>query len=587
MTRRPFSENPPRTHTLHMLPYAMAFFIAISVACFLIFLTARGASGQPGEGAVDTDAEGAPYTAGELIVSYEEGASPAARIASSAEGTVAEELPSVDAQLLDFPEIKNVASQENRERLLEEKRREIESDPSVKAADYNYRRTSLAVPNDPRFDEQWNMRTVRAPAAWDTARGNAATNIAVIDSGIDLDHPDFAGKITAAVDCTTPTGADGEERTCEPGDAESMEDETGHGTHVAGIATAATDNNEGIAGTCPDCGLMVANTNIKAAPSTYDVAAVIEAISWAAREDADVINMSLGGSGDIAAERDAVNKAWEAGVTVVAAAGNENSNVRFFPAAYENVIAVSATTRQNARAGYSNFGGWVDVSAPGGSGAAASGSILSTVPVAMGEYGTKNGTSMASPVVAGVAGLLASQGRSNAETRERIEATAVDLGPRGKDNAFGHGRVDAAAAVGALPANTPPRIANPYPRPTSRLNTNVATIRAIIRDSETELQRKDIRLVVDGRRVNFTYNANNDRLTKRISLAPGRHRARIIATDEEGVRTITEWGFVTSAPPRRAAQGNAGSGGTDRATAAPPPRPGQSISQSITINQSR
>jgi hypothetical protein len=153
---------------------------------------------------------------------------------------------------------------------------------------------------------------------------------------------------------------------------------------------------------------------------------------------------------------------------------------------------------------------------------------------------------MSSPVVAGVVGLLASQGRSNVEARERIEATATDLGRRGKDAAFGHGRVDAAAAVGARPRNTPPKVASFRPRPGASLRGNQVRIVAVVRDRETDLTRRNISLVVDGRRVGFRYNAANDRLVQVIRVRPGNHRVRIVVRDGWGLSDSRLWRFSTA-----------------------------------------
>lgn len=565
MQRESFSRTPARPRRLHSHRHAAALFLALAAACLLVFLSARGASGQAGEGEVDEDPGGAPYVAGELIVTYEESIpeAPVERVTEEVESTVEDSLPAVDAQLLGFPEVKREGSREEREETLEDKKRELEQDPAVEAVDYNYLKELEANPNDPLFGRQWHLRSIAAPVAWNRENGDSATRIAVIDSGVDLDHPDFAGgKIEGRINTTGDRGG--------PNDAN---DTNGHGTHVAGIASAATNNNRGVAGTCPDCSLLIARAESRSGAITD--ASVIAAVNWATANNADVINMSYSAESPSTAERNALNLASNDGITLVAAAGNQDNNRPRYPAAYGNVISVSATTRQETRADYSNFGSTIDVSAPGGSSGQGN-PVYSTLP---GGYGNKSGTSMSSPVVAGIAGLLSSQGFSNAEIRQRIQATATDLGPRGKDRFFGHGRVDAAAAVGARPRNTRPSIVNFSPRPGFKARGKRVRISATVRDPQTNLRKPNITLFVDGRRAAFRYNVSTDRLVKPIRLSPGRHRIRIVARDGWGLSNSKAWRFSVA---KKKSGRNAGQGERGVRNA-----PGQSVSQNASVTQSR
>lgn len=164
---------------------------------------------------------------------------------------------------------------------------------------------------------------------------------------------------------------------------------------------------------------------------------VIEGIYWSVQNEAKAINLSLGGPGQSWAMERAINYAWERGVVVVAAAGNQNSSTPNYPSGYANVMSVAATNKKDNKAPFSSHGK-IDVSAPGVG-------ITSTVPG--GGYEAYSGTSMASPHVAALAGLLAAQGRSAVEIRERMQATTKDLGPVGKDAYYGWGRIDASEAV--------------------------------------------------------------------------------------------------------------------------------------------
>lgn len=541
MPRRSFSGILAQARRPHPYRHAMAFLLALAVACSLVLLTARGASGQAGEGEVDEDPGGAPYAAGELIITYEESIpqAPVARITEEVESTVEDSLPAVDAQLIEFPEVKREGSQEEREQTLEEKKEELERDPAVEAVDYNYLKTLEARPNDPQFGRQWHLGRISAPPAWNRENGDSGTRIAVIDSGIDLDHPDLRGKIDLTCDATGANVLNqGTAAACdENGDAN---DTDGHGTHVAGIAAAATDNGTGVAGACPDCRLMAAK--VEDADGSITLFAVNSAVVWATDRGADVINMSYSGEAPAASERRAIDRAARRGVSLVASAGNESTKRARYPAAYGNVISVAATTRQDTRARYSNRGPTIDVSAPGGSSGRGN-SVFSTLP---GAYGNKIGTSMSSPAVAGIAGLLSSQGRSNTGIRQRIQATAVDLGPRGRDGSFGHGRVDAAAAVGARPRNTHPIIGGFRPKPGATLGARRVRVSAVVRDRQTDLRRSDITLIVDGRRLKFRYNASNGRLVRVIRVAPGKHAARIVARDGWGLGSSRVWRFSTT-----------------------------------------
>lgn len=368
---------------------------------------------------------GAAYVAGELIITYKEDVSEDASSDVTEnlpeQAQVADELPLVDAQVIELPGIKDEPSQAQREQSLERAKERISDDPAVEAVDYNYVRRFSYTPNDPRFRDQYGLRQIEAPRAWDRTRGRATVRIGVVDSGIRASHPDLNGKLAAQYDFASGDGV--------------AEDTVGHGTHVSGVAAAETGNRAGVAGACPNCKLVVAKVDRR---GEIDAAAVIKGINWAANRGAKVINLSLGAPGYVEAEARAVSYAQRRGAVVVAAAGNANSTVREYPAAYRGVLAVAATTRAGTRANFSNRGDWIDVAAPGVG-------ILSTAPRG---YTTLSGTSFSSPYVAGVAGLLASQGRGPAAIIRRITSTATDLGPAGRDPYYGAGRLDAAAAVG-------------------------------------------------------------------------------------------------------------------------------------------
>lgn len=282
------------------------------------------------------------------------------------------------------------------------------------------------TPNDPMLPDQWGLARVEATLAWGVTRGSSTIRIAILDTGIDAEHGDITPKVVAARNFTT---------------SRTVNDRNGHGTHVAGIAAAVTNNARGIAGLGFDSVLM--NGKVLGDNGSGQWSWVASGIIWAADNGARVINLSLGATSHSAAVEDAVNYAWGQGAVLVAAAGNSNTDTFFYPAAYPNVIAVAATDRNDARATFSNFGLWVDVAAPGVD-------ILSTIPRhrRTDRYALMSGTSMASPFVARLAGLVWTTtywGTNNLAVRDRIQAT-VDLITT--DQPIG-GRINAARAVGA------------------------------------------------------------------------------------------------------------------------------------------
>jgi subtilisin family serine protease len=285
--------------------------------------------------------------------------------------------------------------------------------------------------NDPRRGEQYPLDRVQAGKAWEITRGSDQVVVAIIDTGIDLGHPDLKSKLVAGTN------------TLEAGSP--PRDDRGHGTHVAGIAVAATNNREGIAGLASNCRLMPVRVTGNQGGTTGSVAA---GLVWAADHRADVANMSLGFYEESDTLRRAVDYALSKNVVLVSTMGNDRQEKPRYPAAYPGVIAVGSTDAQDQRSGFSNYGSWMSVSAPGKD-------VLSTFPtytvrlVNTPGYGFMTGTSMAAPLVSGLCGLVRSKhpGMAPAEVKRLIEETARDLGDPGPDVHYGHGRIDAYAAL--------------------------------------------------------------------------------------------------------------------------------------------
>jgi len=309
----------------------------------------------------------------------------------------------------------------------------LEGHPWVLSAEFNWIIRALGfTPNDPRLPDQWGLARVESTQAWGVTRGRSDIRIAILDSGINAEHEDIRSKVVAAQNFTlSPT----------------VDDRTGHGTHVAGTVAAVTNNALGIAG----LGFSSVLMNGKVLGDNGDGQAMwlVNGIFWAVSNGARVINMSVGFTELCTSVQSAIQYAWSRGVVLVAAAGNNNHAKYIYPAAFPNVIAVGATDRNDARwicpntRQASNFGYWVDVAAPGAD-------ILSTAnpwwPWSP-RYVSRSGTSMAAPFVAGLAGLLWTTpfGTSNHAVRDRIWVTAD---PITTDQPIG-GRINAARAVGA------------------------------------------------------------------------------------------------------------------------------------------
>jgi thermitase len=211
-------------------------------------------------------------------------------------------------------------------------------------------------------------------------------------------------------------------------------DGNGHGTHAAGIAAAITNNTRGIAGMAPDAKIYAVRVLDDSGSGTLQN--VANGIIHAADNGADVISLSLGSPNDSITLKEAVDYAWNKGVVVVAAAGNDGSSQPAYPAYYSNAIAVAATDSDESKASFSNYGSWVDVAAPGVN-------IYSTYTDS--SYASLSGTSMATPHVAGLAGLLDAQGRSASEIRATIENTADPIS--GTGTYWSKGRINAYRAV--------------------------------------------------------------------------------------------------------------------------------------------
>jgi thermitase len=323
------------------------------------------------------------------------------------------------------------------------------------------RHSTVASPNDPGFSaHQWGLQTVEALRAWSllpgrylsgTAAGAPRLKVAVLDSGVDCTHPDFKNAGAASNDAAAGGQIDfADSRAPTPTTiatpACSWQDDYGHGTHVAGIIAAATNNGAGVAGLGYPVQVMVYKVLDNQGKGLDSV--IAEAIMGAANSGAAVISMSLGSFGYSQTLQDAVTYAWQHNAVVVAAAGNNASSALFFPAAANHVVGVAAIDNTGNRASFSNHGDYVDVAAPGVN-------IYSTVPTYPVTQGVQNyafyyGTSMAAPFVSALGGLvaMATPGLAADGVAARIEQSAASSASGGGwDESLGYGVIDSWRAL--------------------------------------------------------------------------------------------------------------------------------------------
>lgn len=350
---------------------------------------------------------------------------------------------------------------------------------------WRYAQAVEVVPNDPyylpqrnqRRYQQWAWPKVNANYAWSLTKGGAGLTVAVLDTGVDLDHPDLKDRVAAGIsivnqkDYSPPAGG---------------RDDNGHGTHVAGLIGAATDNGVGVAG-CTWTGRMLSVKVLDQEGAGTD-ADIAEGIRWAADQGARIINLSLGGTSDTgeapAVLQAAVDHARARGCLLLAASGNTGDRQIIYPAALPGVVAVAATDPWDQRAEYSTSGSFVALAAPGGAGGVDFGlntGILSTYwnknsvitdrmgGAEAGEYAVLAGTSMASAVASGAAALVWSHtpALSAGQVEDLLKSTAVDVGAPGPDPETGNGRIDVLAALGSPAAERPDLTLYTYPNPFS------------------------------------------------------------------------------------------------------------------------
>ena len=329
--------------------------------------------------------------------------------------------------------------------------KELLKDPNIEVAEPNYVRHLMTMPNDPLFFRQDNMKLSNAELGWNIETGDADVIVAVIDTGVDKQHPDLASNLIPGKNFNDATGDES--------------DDSGHGTAVSGVVGAIGNNGVGVCGSAWHVRILP----IRACGGqglSCSVIHEIEAIDEAIAQGADIINLSLGGFGKSTSEETACNDAWNAGIVLFAAAGNQSllgkigdaeteGNINY-PAGYENVCGVSSVDypingdlSQIQLSSFSNYGDAVSVTAVGSSVVTTAPSV--DVPYLIFQkqtpqplYGRIDGTSFSTPLVSGMAAIIKSHfpNLTNVELRKRVESAVTDIGPSGWDDKFGWGLVD-------------------------------------------------------------------------------------------------------------------------------------------------
>jgi thermitase len=415
----------------------------------------------------------------------------------------------------------NVAEGLDRVRCPQEKLQEVidryNRDPNVEYAEPHIVYKQHFIPNDSYWSDMWGIKKIRANGAWNISTGTLSYSAADIDSGMDMDHPDIVGKLHKWYDYY--------------GGDSNPNDPDGHGTHTGGTIAAHTNNATGVASVSYDCALSVYRAG---GYYIYDFA-VVKAINAAINNGDVAINMSFGSGSQSQSVKSALTNAYNAGIVNVASAGNDGNTSVNYPAGYSNVIAVASSNSNDNRSGFSSYGSWVDVAAPGEN-------ILSTY--LNGGYAYADGTSMSAPHVTGMAVILYSQvgSRSKAHAdivRNAIQSTAVNVGSWVK-----YGRVDLQDAMVSLAPASPPSITGVSPGSVTAFLGGTITITGNDFSGVTQLNSGGT--VLTG--SDFTI-ADNNTITYSAPLATSLGLQTVTVANGAGTSNPGYFNYVETNPP--------------------------------------
>lgn len=395
---------------------------------------------------------------------------------------------------------------------IKDVQRQLEEEPGVLYAEPDYERKLSALTNDPYVSEQWWIPHIRSESIWRFApQQKKSIVVAVIDSGVSKAHEDLQGRIHLQGYNFYDDNA-------------NAEDVHGHGTNVAGVIAAASNNGIGITGAAGMYDIKVLPLRVTDAKGSSRVSDIVRAIDYAVSKHADVINLSIGSPQFSKPENEAVQRAVEAGVTVVASAGNDaqKGNYINYPASYEHVISTAAVDSKNNRASFSNYNEHVSITAPG----------VRIYTTARKGYAAVNGTSFSAPIVAGAAAVAKSldPDLTPAEMKELLGSTATDLGPPGKDSYFGAGLLNMENLQRAIMKEADPAFIGDFPdRMVSADKEFVVTFSQNLRTGKD--YSSDIHIVNAGIEASFTASVDRSQ--------PNKLRIRPLSQWKEGMHYMT------------------------------------------------
>lgn len=422
-------------------------------------------------------------------------------------------IPQLDVRILEVPEAAEgsvVAA--------------LSNNPNFEYAEPDYIATAVATPDDTFYASyQWHLPKIGAPAAWDVTTGAAAVKIAIVDSGVQANHPDLGGRVLPGYDFVN-------------NDSDAADD-NGHGTAVAGTAAATGNNGAGVAGVAWNVAILP--VKVLGTDNTGSYSAIASGINYAADQGARIINLSLGGTTSSRTLQSAVSYAWNKGCVLVAAAGNNSSSAAFYPAAYSQALAVSALNSVDVLPAWSNYGSYVDISAPGEN---------ITTTTYGGGYITISGTSFASPLVAGAAALALSLDPtlSNSAVVSLLTSSADDLGATGYDIYYGAGRLNAAkVAAGAVrvPDATAPATAVTNPKDGASITGAKSVSVRVASSDNVGVVKAELyingKLVASSASGAFSYNWSTSK------IARGKYTLQSKAYDAAGNSSVSAFVTVT------------------------------------------
>lgn len=408
----------------------------------------------------------------------------------------------------------------------------------IEYAEPNYMRKATAFnPNDPYYPSQWGLKKIFMGEAWEKVGSNLSpVNVAVLDTGLDIDHEDLKGSL--AQDSRNPgrilgkhfyTDASGKQVS-----DDDFRDSSGHGTHICGTIAGGMNNAIGIAGIASAA--KVIPVKVLDDEGYGDDANIAEGLIWAVDNGARVVNMSLAGPSQSNTLADAVKYAHSKGAVVVAATGNDGVSEISYPAAYDGVIGVGATDNTDAWMHRSNFGSYVDVVAPGVS-------IWSTYLPSKSRtgipYEDKSGTSMSASFVSGLAALIlsANPNLTNNQVEGILFVTADDLGPAGWDRYYGYGRINAERALSLSPDRISPNVTITSPVSGSKISSTTVTVTATASDLDSGIAF--VVLYLNGTRVGMDGSQPYE-FGINAAEFQGTNFVRVVAYDRNGNSSYAE-----------------------------------------------